>query len=370
LTSRSPLKLLEDAIPEHLQVPRMLGLHCKAGFTPKTVSICPRFKPNVTELVKIVFGVQFESISPLSKSHIAHIIDNLIASEGPQHFDRSTLVDALGYQNVLISAYWRSRTDYEAWQRNRAPDWWYSGLVSTPDIGVFCETFVIDVRNTETTFSHPNPAGYGHLADSWSDPTDKHEYFGSARDRLPVSQSDSLEVDGRAQVANFSADGKFLEIVPYDNMCLLRSGQNWQNSPPAEFIAYEKRLKPSLEIAMRDLDVNGEAQGCEFNRYATMLAGETTLTNNTFSFSAWRSLAHLEKWTEKSPEHLEIFAKGIQHYKTFPEARLELWHEMYVLPANAQKYAYYNCNGRTGMLNACDLSLNQNRTDRDIPSGI
>jgi aldoxime dehydratase len=341
---------LEDAIPAHLQVARTQPLQCQPDFVPKTISICPRFKAEVTEIVMAVIGVQCKNTTPQIDAVIANIEDILRTQGGPWHHDVSAYIDASGYHNTLMIAYWKSKAAFENWQGGLPHDWWHAGAAARTDTGTFYETYAIDVRNTETTFSHPHPAGYGHLADGWSEATDKHEYFGSARDRIPASQTDTLMASGEPRM---EMTGKLVKVTPAKNMCLLRSGQEWRNAPRDEYEAYTREIKPALDSAMKDLELNGLDKGCVLNRYAKMYNGDAQENGSTFSFSAWRSLEHLESWTRKSAEHLEIFARGIHHYKKYPDAKLELWHELYVLPAEAQTYHYYGCHPKTGMMNAC-----------------
>jgi aldoxime dehydratase len=347
--------LLDDAIPAHLQVARTRPLHCEPDFFPKTVSICPRFKPEVTEFVMAIFGVQYKNKTECIDTLVDEILRNLDKSNGPNHYDASIFLDASGYFNHLIIAYWKSKVNFDEWQKKLAPDWWFNQVSADADVGTFFESFVINVRNTETTFSHANPAGYAHLSDAWSGPTDKHEYFGSARDRIAASQTDALVSEGQPSIIPMGNVGKLVAVVPYNNICLLRSGQDWQKTEGAEYEAYTQEIKPSLDAAMKDLEVNGVGIGCDFNRFAITVRIDGNLVNNTFSFSAWRSLELLENWTKKSPEHLEIFSRGILHYKKYPDAKLELWHELYVLPAQAQSYLYYGCHRKTGMMNACNV---------------
>jgi aldoxime dehydratase len=42
----------------------------------------------------------------------------------------------------------------------------------------------------------------------------------------------------------------------------------------------------------------------------------------------------------------------MKHDETFENVQLRLWHEMYVLRARDQRFEYFNCHHKTGMLNA------------------
>jgi aldoxime dehydratase len=366
---------LEDAIPAHLQVAvRTRPLGCPVSFVPKTVSISSRFDVDVKEIVMLVFGVQTKPVDgaqpPQARVCVLGTIQQALAKvQGPEHFDVCAFKDQCGYQTDQIVAYWKSKAQYDQWQGDLAQDWWFQPARITPDVGVYKEEYVIDVRRTETTFSHSHPEGYSHLASAWSGPTDKHEYYGSARDRIPASQTDALKATGTLHVTK-NDGAQLVHVTGHDNVCLLRSGQVWKMSCPQEGADQEANLRPALRTAMTDLTMNGQAKGCYFNRFMAKTSGDKVL-DSTLSFSAWRSLADLEQWTRTSREHGQLFALGVQHYdKHGDDAALELYHELYVLPQNAQDYCYYNCHAQTGMLAASNGGLVETTAFADVANVV
>ena len=105
---------------------------------------------------------------------------------------------------------------------------------------------------------------------------------------------------------------------------------------------------------MNELNGVGVVPDCYFNRYM-QLRGDQGLIEKTYSLSAWRSLGDLERWV-RADTHLAIWRAAIKHYKQAgDDARLRLYHEMSVLKAADQSFAYFNCHHRTGMLKALDL---------------
>ena len=136
---------------------------------------------------------------------------------------------------------------------------------------------------------------------------------------------------------------------PDENLCLLRSGQDWTETSGAEREFYLTDVKPLLEIGMREISEDGVGIGCHFNRYM-QLEAHGALVEKTYSLSAWRSLADLEAWV-RADTHLQIFGAGIRHFKKAGEsAKLRLYHEMMVLKASDQCFTYFNCHNQTGML--------------------
>ncbi|KAJ4026225.1 hypothetical protein NW752_001164 [Fusarium irregulare] len=124
-------------------------------------------------------------------------------------------------------------------------------------------------------------------------------YWGSARDRIPRSQTDTLEPVGwttlKGDDVSSDSHGKLVPVEPHENLCLIRSGQVWENSTPAEFKSYNTEIKPTLDSGMEDLTKNSQHFECFSNRY---LRGEDDDGNpfgKTWSISMWESLQRLEK---------------------------------------------------------------------------
>ncbi|SCN65898.1 uncharacterized protein FFB20_12370 [Fusarium fujikuroi] len=222
-----------------------------------------------------------------------------------------------------------------------------------------CLQIGVPVTDTETTFALPNPEGYSATAESMSGETDTHEYWGSARDRIPRSQTDPLESDGWPSLKDddFSSDprGKLVTVEPHENLCLIRSGQVWENSTPAEIKSYNTEIKPTLDSGMEELTKNSQHFGCFSNRYMRIEDDYGNPVGKTWSISMWESLERLEKWS-LTPKHKEIFGTQINHFNRMEregeKANLNLWHELMVLRKKDQSFIYFNCHRKTGILSS------------------
>ncbi|RYC88400.1 hypothetical protein BFJ63_vAg8798 [Fusarium oxysporum f. sp. narcissi] len=218
-----------------------------------------------------------------------------------------------------------------------------------------CLQIGVPITDTETTFALPNPEGYSVIAESMSGETDTHEYWGSARDRIPRSQTDTLEPDGWPSLKDddFSSDprGKLIYVEPHENLCFIRSGQVWENSTPAEIKSYNTEIKPTLDSGMEELTKNKKVS----NRYMRLEDDDGKPMGRTWSISIWESLERLEKWF-LTPKHKEIFGTQINHFNKMEregqEANLNLWHELLVLRKTDQSFTYFNCHRKTGILSA------------------
>jgi aldoxime dehydratase len=183
--------------------------------------------------------------------------------------------------------------------------------------------------------------------------TDTHGYWGSARDRIPRAQTDDLAPQCAPKAALAGGNDtlrRHIVVTPHDNLCLLRSGQDWTQTDAEERRFYLDMVKLKLDEGMAFIRDEGEKIGCYFNRYMALCTPAGPV-DKTYSLSAWRSLSELEAWV-KTDSHLAIFAAGTRHYRTFKDARLRLYHEMSVIRAKDQSFEYFNCHDRTGMLNA------------------
>ncbi|KAJ4125728.1 hypothetical protein NW765_001502 [Fusarium oxysporum] len=274
---------------------------------------------------------------------------------GPHHHVRSSFTDSSGHRNIVFTLDWKDVATYREWEAALLADWWYGGLSPASDIGVFKELYTVPITDTETTFALPNPEGYSVIAESMSGETDTHEYWGSARDRIPRSQTDTLEPDGWPSLKDddFSSDprGKLIYVEPHENLCFIRSGQVWENSTPAEIKSYNTEIKPTLDSGMEELTKNKKVS----NRYMRLEDDDGKPMGKTWSISIWESLERLEKWF-LTPKHKEIFGTQINHFNEMEregqEANLNLWHELLVLRKTDQSFTYFNCHRKTGILSA------------------
>lgn len=342
---------LEPAIPAHLRVERTRPLNAPPGFTPQHASYSARFHPSVKCLPIVYLGTQCKAGVDCSAA-LENLRSAFRGNTAPAFVDEARFVDESGYENVVLVGYWDDRRIYENWNTALPAGWWHAGLPVDGVIGAFREAYTPSVADTETTFSHPHPEGYAAIADRMSGKTDTHEYWGSARDRIPRAQTEDLEPAGRPRVSlglQHDTLGRIVEVLPHDNLCLLRSGQDWCWTTGDERAFYLGKVRPLLEKGMREISGEGLSRGCFFNRYMR-IQGAGGPVEKSYSVSAWHSLGHLESWV-RADTHLAIWAAGIKHFKLAGEqAQLRLYHELMVLKAEDQSFAYFNCHRGTGML--------------------
>lgn len=344
---------LEPAIPEHLRVERTQPLGAPAGFVPDAWSFSSRFEASVKTLPFIYFGVQHRGHAAEADIALDRLRKGFTGQHGPAFFDRADYIDEQGYANAIVAAYWTSHDRFRSWEEGRAADWWYAGTDLDGPLGFFREAYTPGVEDTETTFSHRYPEGYSHLAHHWSEPTDTHGYWGSARDRMARSQTDPFEPFGMPVSTLKNGEdslGRHVTVRPHENLCLLRSGQDWSETEGEERAFYLGKVEPLLRKGMMEIRDQGRDKGCFYNRYMRVSDDSGRPTEKSYSLSAWHSIGEIEQWVRQAT-HLAIFHAGRKHYQTVgPDAKLRLYHEMFVIRAADQQYEYVNCHRHTGML--------------------
>jgi aldoxime dehydratase len=331
---------IESAIPEHLRRARTRHIRVPGDYAPPYPSYSARFQPAVSQVVMAYFGAQWRGDQPVDT------VPEGIAASG--HWDRATYVDERGYQTLLNVAYWDDIAAFDTWFANHGKAW------TSPDrpydgVGYFTEVLRPTVDRYETLFSAADRLeGIGVLAPELSGEIQEHAYWGGARDRIPLSQDNEMAPAGRPAV---EVDGPVRRIRPADNVCVIRSGQDWTQTEADERRMYLEDVEPVLRAGMDFLRDDGLPIGCFFNRYVRVVDDAGTPTDKSYGLSWWSSLAALERWAESHPTHVAIFGAAMKYLSTLgPAARLKLYHEVTVASADQQLFEYLNCHDSTGML--------------------
>jgi aldoxime dehydratase len=150
-------------------------------------------------------------------------------------------------------------------------------------------------------------------------------------------------------------DGARLRVKAHDNLCLIRSGQDWSDTEASERKLYLDDVEPVLREGMDFLRDDGLAIGCYANRYMQVLSADGSVSEKSYGQSWWKSLAALERWAESHPTHVKIFGAAMKYLSTLgPSAKLRLYHEVTVAAADEQFFEYLNCHSKTGMLAAVE----------------
>ena len=221
---------MESAIPRHLENPRTRHKRVPDDYQPPYPSFVARYRPGVSRVVMAYFGVQHRGTAPVAATEaLADIARYFAAAGGPSHWDRAHYVDQAGYETVVSVGYWDDIARFDAWFEAAREAW--TGR-QREGIGTFVEVLRPIVARHETLFSSPDRTeGVASIAGGMSGEVQEHAYWGGMRDRIPLSQTDAMAPGGAPELIR---DGARLRVTAHDNLCLIRSGQDWSDTEASE----------------------------------------------------------------------------------------------------------------------------------------
>lgn len=356
--------VLESAVPQHLQVPRICPKRMPTDYQPAFPAFCARFSADVQTIVMAIFGAQHRSTTEAEEAKaltkiLSFINESKAKSEQPKHYDLASVSDAQGLYNECVVAYWDDQSTYEAWRKSSGFDQWWVGLDPAKERhGWFQEIFLPSIDRAESLYSSDQPGvkepeGHGVMGRNLSGMIQEHVYWGSMRDRLPISQTDELVGEKATEPDETDPSRSRIRVPGKQNLCLIRSGQDWSRTKPEEHKLYTDTMHPVLVEGMNFLRDHGEEVGCYSCRLMDVLDPKTAQkgTEKTFGLAYFDDIASLENWSKEHKTHLKIFHGFLQYVEKLNfDVTLHLYHEVYVLKPEQQVLEYIGCQPGTGML--------------------
>ncbi|WP_455925191.1 phenylacetaldoxime dehydratase family protein [Pseudomonas putida] len=339
---------MESAIPEHLRQARQCPVATPAAYQPPFPAWTSRFSPLTGQVVMAYFGVQGHD--PVALSDLAPVTSRFGQARGPLFWDGAECIDEQGFHTCIAIAYWADVQAFADWQqRSGFGAWWQHPDREQGPLGWFMEVVCPTAERFETVFSSPDrPEGIAHLASGVSEPILEHGYWGSARDRLPLAQVDAL-LPGSA--TGSTEPGLRQRPPGRDNLCLIRSGQDWSDTRDQERTLYLRDVQPVLAAGMTFLRDQGRDIGCLSCRFMQVLDRSGLPLEKSFGLACFDDLANLERWAKTHPTHVAIFGGFMNYVQTLNfQIQLRLYHEVSVIPAQAQFFEYVNCHPGSGLL--------------------
>lgn len=272
------------------------------------------------------------------------------ALDGAEARDLVTSDAGGGLHETVCIAYWRSYADARAvLEGSRFLGFW-EAQTARGNVGLIKECVNIPHERTETLFSGPeHDHGYSQMREGTVGPIPHHQYWGGMRDRIPRSAHDSLEATEPVRVTK--NDDEHVVVEAHENLCIIRSGQDWEHCDPDQWAEYEEHIQPVLEAGMHFLRDRGDEVNCYACRYMRDLNRDGTLAKRSAGMAYFRTLTDLEGWAEHHPTHLKIFNTFLALApKHGPNLQLRLWHEVSVLPASECRAEYVRCRAGTGWM--------------------
>ncbi|MFC6491013.1 phenylacetaldoxime dehydratase family protein [Nitratireductor sp. GCM10026969] len=344
---------MESAIDKHLQCPRALSRRVADDYEPPFPMWVARAKEDLCQVVMGYFGVQYLGAEKeeMAMAALRRIVSDFALPDGPGHYDLTCHQDAHGYENLMAVGYWRDPNAYKRWLSSPVVSGrWESEDRLQEEVGYFREIVAPRAEQFETLYAFREQLpGVGAIMDGISDEVQEHGYWGSMRDRFPISQTDRMQPSGKLEIVegNPQSQGRVI-IRGHDNIALIRSGQDWAETEGDERDLYLRKIEPTLRAGMDFLRDNGKEVGCYSNRYVQYIDLDGSRLEKSYNIGHWRSLDLLERWAEAHPTHLRIFTTFFRVAADL--SKLRLYHEVSVFNASDQFYEYINCHPQTGMM--------------------
>jgi aldoxime dehydratase len=317
-----------------------------------------RADENVKQVVMAYLGVQFRDEQRAAALQAMRYIDASFAlADGPGNHDLTYHLDNQGYGNFIAVGYWRDPAAYHRWLLS-APvaDWWGDDARLNEGLGYFREVIAPRAEQFETLYAFKDDLpGVGAVMDGISGEIEEHGYWGSARDRFAISQTDWMQPTSELQIISGEpAKGGRVVVRGHDNLTLIRSGQDWVEAGEEERALYFNEMLPPLQDGMNFLRDEGQALGCYSNRFVRNVDLDGNLLDIAYDIGHWRSLDKLERWAESHPTHLRIFTTFFRVIGGL--SKLRLYHEVSVADGSQQLFEYINCHPQTGMMRDAQVS--------------
>lgn len=335
------------------------------NYQPPFPGYCARFPECTKDLVMAVIGAQYASAADNDGAAISKILefikDSPDATTRPSFWELISCTDPNGSYNLAAIAYWPSNDSYEKWNTASNFSKWWQGLDAEGERhGWFFEAYFPSIDRFETVFSDGEvPEGAAHLREKVSGPMREHAYWGSMRDRFPVSQTDALDGDTTHNLVNKPGATlrRRVRVPGKQNLTIIRSGQDWSNTKPEERKLYLETMHPVLIEGMNFLRDHGEDVGCYSCRFMDVVDTDSHKADKdrTFGLAYFNDLSSLEGWSKHHQTHINIFGGFLRYAKKLDNnISLRLFHEVLVLKPEQQFFEYIGCHENTGML----VSLN------------
>lgn len=327
------------------------------GWTPPYPAWEADLSSDVTDVFIVYYGVQYKSgtgIPAVAAQFFETFERSQDKDNAPKNVERGSFIDGQGYQNDIFVCYWSRAELFHQWQENAEISNWLREEGRTKgDAGFWIERHVVPLEKFETNFSSTDALGAAALTEKQMvGPINKHAYWGSMRDRIPLSEKDNFDASEEIHTGPDSdSQGHHIRLSAPDNLCVIRSGQDWSRSKGAERADYLKEIQPVLAEGMAYLIQNPKDSGCMSCRLVSETDRENRPVQKSFGLAYFISLKHLEDWSMKHPSHLKIFQtfhKFVQKYNF--EIDLRLWHEVAILDKDNSTFDYINCHNKTGIL--------------------
>jgi aldoxime dehydratase len=319
----------------------------------------PAFSARIAEPVTIAYYAIQQRGSKKDLTAFRAWTQQLTTGESaPEWRDCAEYTDENGYYTWVSIFYWRADPEvYRAWtERSDFGAFWNNAERLEGDTGYYREVLHVPNERLETLYSHTEmDTGVGGKTGEHEGPIQAHNYWGSMRDRVPLSGTDALEppqlITAAGDPKRHTGFGERVAVAGVDNLATIRSGHIYDAVEGRELEVFDGEIMPSLHEGMMYLRDNPVESGSYICRDMEETDGDGTPRKRGFATAHFDSLTRLEDWAESHPTHLRIFGRFIELATELQgNIKLKLWHEVTVVPADMQEFEYVNCDPRTGFM--------------------
>jgi hypothetical protein len=321
-------------------------------YVPPYPAYTSQYPADQPECVFAQVGVQ--ALQPESgQPRFARLLDLArVAGDGqPQHTELGWQIDAARHRNDVALFYWKHARDMERfWARDDVQAWFDEPFMD--GVGWWRESLHAPVSALDANYSVERATwGSGRYVPQTLEQF--HGYYGSMRDRTVdfLAGRADAEPGGIRFVDGVQSRGRRLRVEPPDKVCFIRGAFGWDQALPDEQRAFMDEMFPVYRAGadyLRDHPL-------ETNCISARMIEEVHTGGSNFVQSetlAWfLTLRDLERWTHRHPTHAAIYAGVFKLMQKFDfRMRLNLGHEVVVVPAGNARLEYANCHPASGFL--------------------
>jgi hypothetical protein len=323
------------------------------SYQPPYPAFQSHFAADEPEVSMASIGVQSVSEGP----DAAALLDGWLAllertAEGaPRHVERARHVDRHGHVNELLLAYWRQPADQRAFWTRADVETMAARRLTGP-VGWWRESLSAPTSAVDGNYALPD-VNYGTARYAEQKLEQFHAYYGSMRDRTPDYLAGRADGAGGALAETMpESRGRRLRIKALpDKLCWIRSGFGWDQARPDEQAAFIDQMLPVYRAGADYLAAHPLESNCVAMRLLDEVPHGPDNGVQVETIGWFLTLKDLERWTHSHPTHAAIYKGVFDYMRRFNfDVRLNLGHEVVVVPADGVEAEYSNCHPLTGFL--------------------
>jgi hypothetical protein len=323
-------------------------------FTPAYDAFEAQYADPGKPMVSAFIGIQNGSAD--AEPQIGALKSLFAQPDGPDVVEQGIQILSAGATSQVYMCYWRNPAQFASWAASRpVGDWLIGSAENSNDVGRWIEHAHVLPDHLDTLIADPTTYwGLAKLAGTIQ-LTQQHGYWGGTRDRIRISEKDSLDNATGPTLPEPAIPpkgyGEIVDVVMPANAVVARGGPDWSKCRENERAIFDASVHPAFVAGCEYLMDDPADAGC----YAAYIIRESDSDGRAVErnhlIAYFVQLSDLERWTRSHPTHIAIYAnfmKMVQEIGRMPD--LNLYHEVSVIPAGGLRATYVNCAPETGLL--------------------